>query len=135
MHRFTVDDLNYLKRGGRVSNASAMVGSLLSIKPVLYVPDEGTLVASSKARGRKAAIRELVDGMKRDMENPDGQEIHINHADCLEDAKSLKDQILEAFPEVKAVHISNLGITIGSHCGPGLLAVFISAVTAKLRWL
>lgn len=124
MHRFTVDDLNYLKRGGRVSNASALVGSLLSIKPVLYVPDEGTLVASSKARGRKAAICALVDGMKRDMENPDGQEIHINHADCLADAESLKEQILEAFPTVKSVHISNLGIIIGSHCGPGLLTVF-----------
>lgn len=124
MHRFTVDDLNYLKRGGRVSNASALVGSLLSIKPVLYVPDDGKLTVSSKARGRKAAINALLDGMKRDMENPDGQEIHINHADCLADAETLRDKILETFPTVAKVAITNLGVIIGSHCGPGLLTVF-----------
>ena len=124
MHRFTVDNLNYLKRGGRVSNASAMVGSILSIKPVLYVPDDGTLMVASKVRGRKAAIQALVEGMKRDMDTPDGQEIHINHADCLSDALTLRKGILSTFPTVKAVHISNLGVIIGSHCGPGLLTVF-----------
>lgn len=124
MHRFTVDDLNYLKRGGRVSNASAMVGSLLSIKPVLYVPNDGSLTVSSKARGRKAAITALLDGMKRDIEQPDGQVIHINHADCLEDAETLRSMIFATWPTVADVTISNLGVTIGAHCGPGLLTVF-----------
>lgn len=124
MHRFTVDDVNYLKRGGRVSNASAMVASMFSIKPVLYVPDDGKLTATAKVRGRKAALNALMEGMMRDMENPDGQEIHINHADCLADAETLRDHILENFPTVSKVVISNLGVIIGSHCGPGLIAVF-----------
>ena len=64
-HRFTVDDLNWLKRGGRVSNASALVGTLLSIKPVLYVPDEGTLVAAQKVRGRKAALGAIIESIKQ----------------------------------------------------------------------
>ena len=124
MHRFTVDDLHYLKRGGRVSNASALIGSLLSIKPVLYVPDEGTLVAAQKVRGRRSALNALFAGIKRDMVDPDGQTVRINHADCLQDALWVKDQIISAFPSVGGVEISDLGVVIGAHCGPGLLAVF-----------
>ena len=124
MHRFTVDDLNYLKRGGRVSNASAMIGSLLSIKPVLYVPDDGKLTVAQKVRGRKAAIHALFEGVKRDMKNPDGQTIVINHADCLDDANRLREMLLKEYPSLTGVNISNLGVIIGSHCGPGLIAVF-----------
>ena len=124
MHRFTVDDLNYLKRGGRVSNASALIGSLLSIKPVLYVPDDGKLTVSQKVRGRKAAVHALFEGVKRDMKHPEGQTIIINHADCLDDANKLREMLLKEFPELTGVNISNLGIVIGSHCGPGLLTVF-----------
>lgn len=124
MHRFTVDDLNYLKRGGRVSNASAMIGSMLSIKPVLYVPDDGKLTVASKVRGRKAALLAIIEGMKRDLKNPDGQEIHINHADCLEDAEFVRDEVLKAFPTVSKVVITSLGVIIGSHCGPGLFTIF-----------
>lgn len=124
MHRFTVDDLSYLKRGGRVSNISAAVGTMLSIKPVLYVPDDGKLTIASKVRGRKAALHAILDGVKRDMTAPDGQVIHINHADCLADAEFVRGKILEAFPTVSEVVISNLGVTIGAHCGPGLLTVF-----------
>jgi DegV family protein with EDD domain len=124
MHRFTVDDLGYLKRGGRVSNASALIGGLLSIKPVLYVPDSGELKVAQKVRGRKAALQALLDGIERDMKEPDGQHIRINHADCLADAEWLRDRILEKYPTVAEVAISGLGVIIGSHCGPGLLTVF-----------
>lgn len=124
MHRFTVDDLQYLKRGGRVSNASAMIGGLLGIKPVLYVPDDGKLTVAAKVRGRKAALQALLDGFKRDMVSPDGQTVMINHADCIDDANWLKNEILRAFPTVKEVLVTSLGIIIGAHCGPGLLTVF-----------
>ena len=124
MHRFTVDDLKYLKRSGRVSNTSAIIGAMLNIKPVLYVPDDGKLTVSRKVRGRKAAMRELVEGIKRDMCSPDGQTAIINHADCLADAEWLRLEMLNAFPNMKDVLISNLGVIIGAHCGPGLLTVF-----------
>ncbi|MBO4265772.1 MAG: DegV family protein [Lachnospiraceae bacterium] len=125
-HRFTVDDLNWLKRGGRVSNASALVGTLLSIKPVLYVPDDGTLVAASKVRGRKAALSTITDSIKNDLKDRSSSEkieFLINHADCLEDAESVRDRILEMFPNAD-ISISGLGVVIGAHCGPGLFTVF-----------
>ncbi len=123
-HRFTVDDLTWLKRGGRVSNASALIGTLLSIKPVLYVDNEGALVAISKARGRKKALAEIIAGVISDIKNPDGMVIRINHADCLEDAEFVKEQILATYPSIKEISINNLGVVIGAHTGPGLLAVF-----------
>ena len=94
-HRFTVDDLKYLKMGGRVSNASALVGSLLGIKPVLYVPDRGTLDVVKKARGRKAALKSIRDGILNDFSksDPAGTEVHILHADCLADAEYIRDEI------------------------------------------
>lgn len=124
MHRFTVDDLQYLKRGGRVSNASALIGGLLSIKPVLYVPDSGKLTVAQKVRGRKAALQALLDGIAKDMKEPDGQHMIINHADCPEDAEWLREQLLAAYPTLGGVDIFGLGVIIGSHCGPGLIAVF-----------
>jgi DegV family protein with EDD domain len=124
MHHFTVDDLKYLKRGGRVSNASAMVGSLLNIKPVLYVPDDGTLTVSGKVRGRKAALLSIFEKMKVDLVDPTGQTIYINHADCLEDAEFMKKMILQQFPTVAKVSITSLGVIIGAHCGPGLFTIF-----------
>ncbi len=124
MHRFTVDDLNYLKRGGRVSNASAMIGSMLSIKPVLYVPDDGKLTVSAKVRGRKAALKTLLEGVKRDLTAPDGMHIIINHADCKADAEWLRDELRKAYPTLGKIDILSLGIIIGAHCGPGLLTVF-----------
>ena len=125
-HRFTVDDLSYLKRGGRVSNASALVGSLLNIKPVLYVPDAGTLDVVKKARGRKAALRAIIDGVVHDLSRTDaaGTEFLILHADCLADAEFVRDEIRRAFPQVGEMNISSLGVVIGAHCGPGLLTVF-----------
>ncbi len=125
-HRFTVDDLKYLKMGGRVSNASALIGSLLSIKPVLYVPDRGTLDVVKKARGRKAALAAIIAGVKNDLSqvDPAGRVMHILHADCLKDAEFVRDQIKAAFPSLGKITITSLGVTIGAHCGPGLLTVF-----------
>ena len=125
-HRFTVDDLNYLKAGGRVSNSAALVGSLLSIKPVLYVPDRGTLDVVKKARGRKAALKAIVDGVLHDMSkiDPTGVRFHILHADCLSDAEQVRDAIRAAYPQVGEITITSLGVVIGAHCGPGLLTVF-----------
>ncbi|MBQ9686991.1 MAG: DegV family protein [Oscillospiraceae bacterium] len=125
-HRFTVDDLNYLKAGGRVSNSAALVGSLLSIKPVLYVPDRGTLDVVKKARGRKAALKAIVDGILHDLSkvDPTGIDIHILHADCQADSEHVRDAIKAVYPQVGEITISSLGVVIGAHCGPGLLAVF-----------
>ena len=125
-HRFTVDDLNYLKRGGRVSNASALVGSILNIKPVLYVPDAGTLDVAKKARGRKAALNAIRDAVLSDLEGLDvaGDEMLILHADCLADAEWVRDEVRRARPEYGVIRISSLGVVIGAHTGPGLLTVF-----------
>ncbi len=125
-HRFTVDDLNYLKMGGRVSNASALVGSLLNIKPVLYVPDAGTLDVVKKARGRRAALKSIVDGVLHDLSqiDPTGTDFMILHADCQGDAEHVRDEIRKVCPQIGEVRISSLGVVIGAHCGPGLLAVF-----------
>ncbi len=125
-HRFTVDDLNYLKAGGRVSNASALVGSLLNIKPVLYVPDRGTLDVARKVRGRKAALKAIIDGVLHDLSliDPAGLEFHILQADCMADAEFVRDEIKKAYPQIGEVHITSLGVVIGAHCGPGLLTIF-----------
>ena len=125
-HRFTVDDLNYLKAGGRVSNSAALVGSLLSVKPVLYVPDRGTLDVAKKVRGRKAALAEILRGVKDDLAeiDPTGMEINILQADCRADAEFVRDEIKKAYPTVGEITITGLGVVIGAHCGPGLLTVF-----------
>ncbi len=125
-HRFTVDDLNYLKAGGRVSNAAALVGSILGIKPVLYVPDGGTLDVVTKARGRKAALKAIIDSVLHDLSsvNASGTKIHILQADCRADAEVVRDTVKSAIPELGEITITNLGVVIGAHCGPGLLTVF-----------
>ena len=125
-HRFTVDDLNYLKAGGRVSNASALVGSMLNIKPVLYVPDGGTLDVAKKVRGRKAALSTILSGVLNDLSriDPTGTEFHILQADCRADAEWVRDEIKKAYPQVGRITITALGVVIGAHCGPGLFTVF-----------
>ena len=125
-HRFTVDDLKYLKMGGRVSNASALVGSLLNIKPALYVPDAGTLDVVKKARGRKNAVQEIISGILHDLSriDPTDLTIHILHADCRADAETVEAAVRKAYPMVGRITITQLGVVIGAHCGPGLLTVF-----------
>ena len=100
VHWFTVNDIIYLKRGGRVSNLAAVVGILLSIKPILYVSNDGKLVVASKVRARKAAMRDILEKMKVDFTEPDGKEVFINHADCLDDAELMGQMIRESFPTV-----------------------------------
>ena len=124
MHWFTVEDLNFLKRGGRVSNSAAWIGTLLNIKPVLYTNTEGALVALEKQRGRKKALQSILDHMKEDFTEPDGKEVFINHADCLEDAAFMRDRIKENFPTCGKITIMSLGAVVGAHCGPGLLTIF-----------
>ncbi|MBR4724189.1 MAG: DegV family protein [Lachnospiraceae bacterium] len=125
-HRFTVDDLNYLKAGGRVSNAAALVGTILDVKPVLYVPDGGTLDVVKKVRGRKSALGTIIKSILSDLSKTDtkGAKIDILHADCIADAKLVADAIKEQYPDIGEISITSLGVTIGAHCGPGLLAVF-----------
>lgn len=122
-HRFTVDDLVYLKRGGRVSATTALVGTLLSIKPILHVSDEGKLISVRKARGRKAAVQGLFEDMKALSVNPAEHSVFISHADCLDDAKALADMIEKEFSPKKIV-IGDIGPVIGAHSGPGTLALF-----------
>jgi len=125
-HRFTVDDLVYLKRGGRVSSTTALVGTLLSIKPILHVSDDGKLISLRKARGRKAAVQGLFEDMKALVVDPAEHTVFISHADCMDDAKALADMIEKEFSPKKIV-IGDIGPVIGAHSGPGTLALFFFA--------
>lgn len=123
-HWFTVDDLMFLKRGGRVSAATAVVGSMLQIKPVLHVDDEGHLIHVSKARGRKASIEAMAAKVgETALIAPERQIMFISHGDCPEDAAYL-EKILKARYHVPKVVTSYVGPVIGSHSGPGTLALF-----------
>lgn len=122
-HWFTVDDLNHLKRGGRVSATTAFVGSLLNIKPVLHVDDEGHLINVGKARGRRAAVSSLFEHMKETAVNPSEQTVFISHGDCEQDALALKEMI-EKELSPKEIQINPIGPVIGAHSGPGTLALF-----------
>ena len=122
-HWFTVDDLKYLKRGGRISAATALLGTMLNIKPVLHVDDEGHLVSVSKSRGRKASIEALAQQMEKLSAFGENEVAFICHGDCLEDANYLARQIKERCG-VKQVFIGYTGAVIGAHSGPGTLALF-----------
>ncbi len=125
-HWFTVDDLNHLKRGGRVSGAAAFFGTVLGIKPVLHVDDEGHLIPMEKVRGRRQSLDALVAHMKKSAEHPEGQTICISHGDAQEDAQYVAEKIREAFP-VKQIYIHTIGPVIGAHSGPGTIALFYLA--------
>lgn len=120
---FTVNDLMHLHRGGRVSAASAIVGSLVRIKPIMRVDAEGKLAVYEKAAGRKRSIRILAEKIIADIVAPETQIIHISHGDCLEEAQTLADMIREALPVID-VRISYVGSVIGAHTGPGVIAIF-----------
>nr|WP_326172152.1 DegV family protein [uncultured Oscillibacter sp.] len=125
-HWFTVDDLTYLKRGGRVSPTAAAVGTMLNIKPVLHVDDEGHLIPMEKVRGRKAALAALVKQMRETVVHPEEQTMMISHACCREEAESLRESVLAEF-HPKELMILDLGPIIGAHTGPGLMALFFLA--------
>lgn len=122
-HWFTVDDLNHLKRGGRISPAVAFVGSLLGVKPILHVDDTGHLVNVGKIKGRRASLSQLVEKLEETEVHIAEQTIFISHGGCQEDAELLAKMIRKQLP-VKDIIISPIGPVIGSHSGPGTLAVF-----------
>ena len=123
LHWFTVEDLFFLKRGGRVSAATAVMGTVLQIKPVMHVDNAGKLINVEKARGRQASIKTLFEKMKTSAIKPATQTVYISHGDCYEDAKKLADMITEEWG-ITDILISEVGPVIGAHSGPGTLALF-----------
>lgn len=122
-HWFTVNDLMFLKRGGRVSAATAVAGSMLNIKPVMHMDDEGHLIKVDVARGRKGALRALLNEMEKRGIDLQDQHIFISHGDCGEEVEHLAQQIRERF-HVKDITINYVGPVIGAHTGPGVVALF-----------
>ena len=122
-HWFTVDDLHHLKRGGRVSAATAIVGSALNIKPVLHVDDEGHLINMSKVRGRKASLNAMVDQMVETYTDQ-FDTVMICQGGCHDDAEYLAGEVKKRVKGVKKIIMGNIGPVIGAHAGPGVLALF-----------
>lgn len=125
-HLFTVCDLHHLQRGGRVSKTTAIIGSALGVKPLMHCDNEGKLVKTGVVRGRQASLDSLVKRMKETIINPEGQTVFISHGDCIDDAEYVKSEILKALP-VKEVIINFVGPVIGTHSGPGTMALFFFA--------
>lgn len=125
VHVFTVDDLNHLYRGGRVSRAAAIVGTIAGIKPVLHVDDEGHLIPIQKIRGRKKALKMLVDNMEEKMGSfrDKNDIIFISHGDCEEDALLVQEEVKRRFG-IESFLLNYIGPTIGAHSGPGTVALF-----------
>lgn len=122
-HWFTVDDLNHLKRGGRVSAAAALFGTMLSVKPVLHVDEEGRLIPMEKCRGRRASLLALVDHMEKTAVDPERYPVFLSHGDCREDAEFVAEEVRRRLG-VKEVVTSYVGPVIGSHTGAGVMALF-----------
>lgn len=120
-HWFTVDDLNHLKRGGRVSSAAALFGTMLQMKPVLHVDTAGHLIPVTNVRGRRASIKALVDKMDELVQDP--SVVFISHGGCEADAKTLAEMVKAKYP-VQRLEINYVGPVIGNHSGPGTLALF-----------
>lgn len=125
IHLFTVDDLNHLFRGGRVSRSTAFIGTVLNIKPILHVDEEGRLIPIGKERGRKKSLLTLVDMMADKLGSYDGKNdvFFISHGDCVEDAEFVRDEVVKRFG-IQNCLINNIGPTVGSHAGPGTVALF-----------
>ena len=121
-HWFTEDDLHHLHRGGRVSATSAVLGTVLNIKPVLHMDDEGRLIFMEKVRGRRASIKRMLEKMRETAIEPEKQIVFMSHGDCIEDAEYLASRVREEW-NVEVV-INYVGPVIGSHSGPGTLALF-----------
>jgi DegV family protein with EDD domain len=128
---FTVDDLHHLQRGGRISKAAAVFGSLANIKPIMDVDPEGKLRPVAKVRGRKKSLRQLADNIINDLPNPEDQTVYVNYSGDKEAAESVLKMVLDAVPTVKASHINPLGPTIVTHTGSGCVAIF--AIGAENR--
>lgn len=122
-HHFTVDNLYHLKRGGRVNATTALVGSILKIKPIMHVNDEGKLVAIGKAMGRKKALKTLVENVFDSADMGASDPIFISHGDCIDDVEYVKELLKERFPKTK-ITVNFVGAVIGTHSGAGTLAIF-----------
>ena len=120
---FSVDTLEYLRRGGRIGRITALAGTMLSIKPVMHVDDEGHLTKVGTARGRNASLKALVDHMAETAIDPAGQTVFISHGDCEEDANKVAEDVKRRFG-VQTVVLNNVGPVIGAHSGPGTVALF-----------
>jgi DegV family protein with EDD domain len=118
---FTVDDLNHLKRGGRISPAVAMVGTMMNVKPILAINNDGKIVSLEKAKGCKKALHRIVELTVENVENPEDHVLMILHADCEDEALKLKSMIEEKL-KFKDVYLQYVGPVIGTHCGPNTLA-------------
>lgn len=124
VHYFTVDDLMFLKRGGRLSASSAFLGTMLKLKPLLHVNDEGKLVPIGKVLGRKNSLKTMVSRMKENTNDWENKSVYISHGDCKEEV----DYILECMKNEnitpKEININTIGAVIGAHSGPGTMAIF-----------
>lgn len=123
LHSFTVDNLFHLKRGGRVSGVTALVGTVLKIKPVMHVDNQGKLIVLNKAMGRKKAIKSMMDNLFALSDLGPNDPIFISHGDALEEAEEMKAKVLERYPAAR-VEIGYIGPVIGTHSGAGTLAIF-----------
>lgn len=126
-HQVTTDDLQTLKRGGRISSTTAFMGSMLQIKPIIHVDNEGHLVSVGKVRGRHAALKALVDRMEQTAIDPGDQTVFISHGDCAEDAELVAQMVKDRFG-VQNVYINYVGPVIGAHTGPGVVGLFYLGV-------
>ena len=120
-HQITVDDLFFLKRGGRISATTAVVGSVLKFKPIIILDTEGHLINVDKVRGRKASINALFERMKETENLDELGYVFISHSDCLEDVNTLKAMVENEYPSAKVI-ISDIGPVVGAHTGPGAIA-------------
>ena len=125
-HQFTVNDLFYLKKGGKLSSATALLGTMLQYKPVLHMDERGCLTSVGKVRGRKSALETLISRMDATLDRERTEFVHVCHGDCLADAEELATLITERFGYTD-ITICDIGATIGVHAGPDTLAVFYVA--------
>lgn len=128
---FTVDDLKYLKRGGRISGASALMGTMLDIKPILAMGRNGKIVPAEKVQGRKKALRTLAERTAEWIENPSEQTIIIMHADAPEDAQKLEELLRSRIPDLGGIETIFVGPVIGTHCGPGTVGSCFMGIERK----
>ena len=122
-HYFTVDDLKHLWRGGRVSKTTAVVGTMLGIKPLMHVDDEGKLIPHGKVRGRRQSLLALIDSMQQKAQGFENKTVMISHGDCLEDAEFVAKEVKRRFAPDEIL-INFVGPSVGAHSGPGTLALF-----------
>ncbi len=120
---FTVDDLKYLRRGGRISAMAATMGTMLDLKPIITESKEGKLISSDKVQGRKRALRVIADKVAEQIENPQDQTVVLLHADAEEDVARLEALVRERVPAIREIRTYYVGPVIGAHCGPGTVAV------------